>query len=216
MKRKPKRKPRRNRWWELDLIVENWRSLRQEGDGVRDWAKKFLVPDASKLSTGEMKALRRSKLSTQEISAIRHSLSKDNPKVLVAVDGADSVEFFQIEITHLSSATREKRGGGAPEKWGETEKLCAWLAVEVEHQLAKKTNPGIRLDPAMKNFFRRGRVLHINANGHPLIESRADALRYHRAGAALLRQSPGKAAWWENIRKIEVALRISAAQKLHA
>lgn len=139
----------------------------------------------------------------------------DNPKVLVAIDAAESVEYFQIEITHHSSVPvlhPELDKGGRPTKWEDFDKRCAWRAVEVEHQLAKRVDPKIKLEPALKKLFgRRGRVLYINSNG-PLIESASIAVRYHREGKDLLAKSPDRELW-KNMVKDEVAQRAAAAQK---
>jgi hypothetical protein len=133
----------------------------------------------------------------------------DNPKVLVAVNATGREDIFEIGIIHRSTVPRKR--GGAPKKWGETEQLCIWLAVEIEVQLAKNTIPGIGYKAAMQKFFRRGQVLYINASCDPLIKTANIALKNHREGAALLRRSPNRAARWENIRKIEIARRSSAA-----
>jgi hypothetical protein len=105
--------------------------------------------------------------------------------------------------------------GGRPTKWGRTEQLCAWLAVEIEVQLAQKNHPGIGHKAAMQKYFRNGRVLRActNISGGPHLEIKSvdSALKNHRDGAALLLRSPDLAARFDGILKGEIARRISAA-----
>ena len=114
----------------------------------------------------------------------------------------------------IEPPTKKKR---RPKMWGRTEQLCAWLAVEIEVQLARKTEPRIGYKAAMQRFFRRNRNRPLRARtnlaGGPHLDIKTvdSALENHRAGWALLQDAPELDAKYRNILKNEIARRLSAA-----
>jgi hypothetical protein len=112
--------------------------------------------------------------------------------------------------------------GGAPKKWGQTETLLAWLAVEVQVQLKSDNSPRAGVEPTMKTFFAKinrvplGYGLYLETFPHLKIETPGLARHWHHEGEKILRKSPQLDKAWREILACELVHWRPVARKLTA
>jgi hypothetical protein len=118
--------------------------------------------------------------------------------------GIGAVIDRTIEIDEYIFVPERGKKRGAKPKWEGSKALYAWLEVEVELILARRSNPKATPLSVMQTKFRRlnGKALRIvhdtSGRNHLEIANPKTAIRRHSEGKRLLRSNPALAMRWKN------------------
>ena len=133
--------------------------------------------------------------------------------------GIGAVIDRTIEIDQYIFVPERGKKRGAKPKWDGGKALYAWLEVEAELILARRTNPKATPSCVMQAKFRslKGkslRVVHdMSGRNHLEIANPKTAIRRHSEGKRLLKSNPTLAARWKDLLSRAVEAKTSRATR---